>query len=90
MSEITVPKGRHISPGPLSSIKALKGLWISVSNCTKCDAVGAREDVHPVNPCPCCGSKLSEKVGRWVIETKPILFGLFRIKDKAYWEVKNK
>ena len=45
--------------------------WQNVSVCS-CGMHGLREDIHPVNPCPLCGSTdLQNVVGRWVDDPHP-------------------
>jgi rRNA maturation endonuclease Nob1 len=61
--------------------------WCAVTNCRECDLKAKYEDCHPVDPCPNCGGKLIEKVGRWNVTVKPILFGLLR-KERGEWELK--
>ena len=40
--------------------------WINGAKCSVCNTTGTYEDLHPVDPCPRCGSKsIREIVVRW-------------------------
>lgn len=47
------------------------GRWVQITVCTKCGQRAARTTVHPVTPCPACGSMVEETTGRWIIDSKP-------------------
>lgn len=81
---------KHIPPSHTSKVFTKYAKWVKVSHCNTCDTKAAYEDFHPASPCPECGGKLTERVGTWVVETKPVFFGLFNIQINAYWEVKDK
>lgn len=40
--------------------------WCNVTQCVSCGLTGKYEQLHPVDPCPTCGNKVEQKVGRWV------------------------
>lgn len=82
--------GKHIPPSHTSRVFTNSAKWVSVSHCVACDLKAAREDFHPVSPCPECGGKLTERVGTWIVETKRVFFGLFKVKTNAYWKLKDK
>lgn len=58
--------------------------WCSVTVCPGCGLRAKYEDQHPVDPCRCCGERLTEKVGRWV----KISRGWFR-SSTGYWQLRD-
>lgn len=42
--------------------------WCNVTRCSRCNLVAKYEDMHPIDPCPTCGSCVIEDVGRWVLK----------------------
>ena len=61
----------HVAP----QYSAYKGGFANITVCIRCDRTALYQDQHPVNPCPLCGSKVSEyldgsRVGTWVKEVK--------------------
>lgn len=41
------------------------GTWVTIVICDHCRLHALREDCHPANPCPRCGNRLREAVGKW-------------------------
>lgn len=59
-----------------------KGGFTNLTICEECDTAALYEDRHPVYPCPDCGAKLIEKVGRWIS-------GSWFKGTKGTWEIKG-
>lgn len=58
--------------------------WCSISECSDCGVRAKYEDMHTISPCPNCGGKVKERVGRWVV-----LSSSFFGKEYGYWEIKG-
>ena len=63
-------------------------VWCSVTVCNGCGLRAKYEDCHTVNPCPYCGDRMVERVGRWKTTVKPVLFGLLR-RERGEWELRS-
>jgi len=62
--------------------------WCSVTECSECGLRAKYEDAHIVEPCPNCGGKMHQKVGRWLTTIPPIFFGIVR-KERGVWQLKG-
>lgn len=74
----------HIVPSQYVRASTDYRVWCSITVCEECGLRAKYEDCHPANPCPNCGGKVKETVGKWVTTVKPVLFGLLR-KERGYW-----
>jgi predicted RNA-binding Zn-ribbon protein involved in translation (DUF1610 family) len=59
--------------------------WCSITVCEDCGLRAKYEDCHPVHPCPNCGSRMVEHVGRWQATVKKVLFGLLKRERGGRW-----
>lgn len=59
--------------------------WANVGVCRICATTGHYKDLHPATPCPNCGGKVKEKVGRWI----PRKHSFRPWKIDGHWEVKR-
>ena len=85
---------KHIPPtyyGYLNRRQGRGGGWTDVTVCKGCGTRALYEDRHPVTPCPDCGGKLSEQIGRWIREPVPATGWLRRIfPEYVYsWQLKG-
>jgi hypothetical protein len=55
----------NIKPSWFVKLTRIYKSWCNVVLCEKCGLKAKYEDCHPVEPCPNCGNRLTERVGRW-------------------------
>ncbi len=62
--------------------------WCNVSVCSGCRLRAKYEDMHPCSPCPRCGSKCEQMVGRWAVSRlEPvIIFGFLTPFTRNVWD----
>ena len=65
--------------------------WTSITICKKCGTRALYEDRHPVDPCPDCGGKLKEDIGKFipVVANIKLLWINFPIVIDGYWGLKS-
>jgi hypothetical protein len=51
----------------------------------ECGSRGKYHDLHPANPCPFCGNRVKEKVGKWIDTSSKWKFW----DDSGYWMTKE-
>ncbi len=56
----------HITPSIYVKLGYRYHQWCSITECIECGSRGKYEDLHPAHPCPFCGNKVKEKVGKWI------------------------
>ena len=65
-----------------------KYCWESITKCVNCFRVRRYDNQHPSSPCPECGSRVEEGVGKFVSEKK--WYDFWKIfTDYGYWIVKD-
>ena len=81
---------KSIYPRYISSLEnksAEYGDYVNICLCISCGRVGQYEDFHIANPCPFCGGKKTEGVGRF-IKTSKWYQKIFNEKS-GYWIVND-
>ena len=77
----------HIQPSWFVKMARVYLAWCPVTVCEECNQTAKYEDAHTVNPCTNCGSRVIQRVGRWIKAKKP-WYQLWT--NKGHWEIKMK
>ena len=78
----------HVKPSHFVRVTRVYRSWCTITVCGDCGLRAKYEDCHPVEPCPNCGGKLAEMVGRWVRVRRGTWWKLWT--DAVYrWQVKG-
>lgn len=73
----------HIKPSFFVKSTRIYKHWCSIGVCINCGLTGKREDLHPAHPCPNCGEKVVDRVGKWIKTSK-----WWHLRERGYWMVK--